>query len=185
MKKLVSLLIKFNITGILAGIALICCSANTPFTYLEPNNESTIKALFIYNFTKQIEWPNENLNKSQFIICVFDDSEMAERLIEIVKGRKYFEKPFEVKNIKKLNEAIGSQLLFISQSHGKKLEKELINLPQNGLLIITEEKTMPINYASINLVEKNSQLRFQINTQLTKKQNLKISNNLLKLAINN
>lgn len=185
MKKLLALLIKINITGILAGIALVCCSAKSVNTNLEPNNESTIKALFIYNFTKQIEWPNENLSKPQFTICVYDDSEMAERLIEIVKGRKFFEKPFEVKNIKKLSEITGAQLLFIPQSYGKKIEKELINLPQNGLLVITEEKTIPANYSSINLVEKNSQLRFEINHQLTKKQNLKISNSLLKLAINN
>ncbi len=185
MKNLLSLLIKINITGFLAGMAMVCCSAIPFATNVEPNNENTIKALFVYNFTKQIEWPLENLSKSQFTICVLDDSEMADRLTEIVKGRKYFEKPFEVKNIKKVNEANGTQLLFIPHSKGKKIEGELSNLPQMGLLIITEEKSMPANYSSINLVEKNSQLRFEINHSLTKKQNLKISNNLLKLAINN
>ena len=185
MKNLFSLLFKINISGILAGILLICCSAKPINTKAEPNNESTIKALFIYNFTKQIEWPVENLIKPQFTICVLDDREIADRLNEIVKGRKYLDKNLEVKSIKNLNECIGSQLLFIPQSKGKKIEKELINLPQIGLLIITEEKSMPTNYSSINLIEKNSQLRFEINLQLTKKQNLKISNNLQKLAINN
>ncbi|MBK7967218.1 MAG: YfiR family protein [Bacteroidetes bacterium] len=176
-----------NFTGILAGMLLLCCSAKSTITNTNtvPNNESTIKALFIYNFTKQIEWPTENFSKPQFTICVLDDREMADRLIEIVKGRKYFEKPFEVKNIKKTNESIGSQLLFIPHSNGKKIEKELMELPQIGLLIITDEKSLPANYSSINLVEKNAQLRFEINHPLVKKQNLKVSNNLLKLATNN
>jgi hypothetical protein len=166
-------------------VVLICCSAKSVNVEAEPNNESTIKALFVYNFTKQIEWPEESFVKPQFTICVLDDIEIAERLIEIVKGRKYFDKNFEVKIIKNINESIGAQMLFIPQSKGKKIEKELMGIPQTGLLIITEEKSMPANYSSINLIEKNSQLRFEINLPLTKKQNIKISNNLLKLAINN
>lgn len=185
MKQLLQHLSKLKNTCIYACIFLVCCSAIPMSNALEPNNESTIKALFIYNFTKQIEWPEESFSKSQFTICVLDDREIADRLIEIVKGRKYFEKSFEVKNIKNINESIGSQLLFIPDSKGKKIEKELSDLPKNGLLIITEEKAMSSHYSSINLVEKNSQVRFEINHPLTKKQNLKVSNNLLKLAINN
>jgi hypothetical protein len=185
LKNLISLLFKINFSGILAGVLLLCCAAKPTDKANGPNNESTIKALFIYNFTKQIEWPEESFSKPQFTICVLEDSEIADRLAESVKGRKYFDKNFEVKIIKNVSESAGSQILFLPQSKGKKFEKELSGYAQSSLLIITEEKTIPSNYSSINFVEKNSQLRFEINVQLTKKQNIKISNNLLKLAINN
>ncbi|MFN0190059.1 MAG: YfiR family protein [Bacteroidia bacterium] len=171
-------------TSIYASIFLVCCSAIPMSNALEPNNESTIKALFIYNFTKQIEWPSSNLSKPTFQICVLNDTEIADKLNEIVKGRKFLDKNFEVKNISKINEAISSQILFIPKSKWKKIESEITNLPNEGLLIITDEKTIPNTYSSINLVEKNEQMRFEINQNTTKKQNLKISNSLIKLAFN-
>lgn len=171
-------------TSLFAGIFMVCCSAIPMSNALEPNNESTIKALFIYNFTKQIEWPISQLNKPTFQICVLNDSEIADKLNEIVKGRKFLDKIFEVKNISKINEAIGSQILFIPKAKWKKIESEVTNLPHEGILIITDEKTIPNSFSSINLVEKNDQLRFEINQNTTKKQNLKISNSLIKLAFN-
>ena len=162
---------RLKMTSIYASIILVCCSAMP--NVLEPNNESTIKALFIYNFTKQIEWPSSNLNKPTFQICVLNDTEIADKLNEIVKGRKFLDKNFEVKNISKINEVVGSQILFIPKSKWKKIESEITSIPHDGLLIITEEKTIPNSFSSINLIEKNEQMRFEINQNTTKKQNLK------------
>ena len=184
MYQLLQYVTRLKMTSIYASIFLVCCSAIPVSNALEPNNESTIKALFIYNFTKQIEWPTSQLNKPTFQICVLNDSEIAEKLNEIVKGRKFSEKNFEVKNIVKINDAAGAQILFIPKSKWKKIESEIMNLPHDGLLIITEEKTIPNSFASINLIEINNQMRFEINQNITKKQNLKISNSLIKLAFN-
>lgn len=168
----------------LTVLIMVCCASTSKTIAPDPNNESTIKALFVYNFTKQIEWPAESLNKSQFTICVYGDDEIAEKLIEVVKGRKFLDKNIEVKIINKISDSNGSQILFIPRSKTAKTENEMLSIAPNSILIITEEKKMPQNYSCINLLEKNEQMRFEINQASLKKQNLKVSNTLLKLAIN-
>jgi hypothetical protein len=184
MHQLLQYIYRLKMTSIYASILLVCCSAIPASNAPGPNNENTIKALFIYNFTKQIEWPSSNLNKPTFQICVINDLEIADKLNEIVKGRKFSDKNFEVKNISKIKEAIGSQILFIPRSKWKKIESEINSISHDGLLIITEEKNIPNSFSSINLIEINEQMRFEINQNTTKKQNLKISNSLIKLAFN-
>ncbi|MBK9637028.1 MAG: YfiR family protein [Bacteroidetes bacterium] len=168
MKLFLQHITQLKMTSLFASILLVCCSAVSFPKTQESDNESTIKALFIYNFTKQIEWPSSNLNKSTFQICVLNDSEIADKLNEIVKGRKFLDKNFEVKNISKISEAIGSQILFIPKSKWKKTESEINSFPHDGLLIITEEKTIPTSLSSINLIEINHQMRFEINQNIIK-----------------
>lgn len=164
---------------------MLCCAAMPIVNKTDVNNANTIKALFIYNFTKQIEWPPESLDKSQFTICVFGENEVAEKLREILKGRKIYEKNVEIKTIVSVNEISGCQILFLARSKTSKPEIESAIRNTNRMLIITEEKKAPPFYSCINLVEKNEQMRFEINQSALKDQNLKISNSLLKLAINN
>ena len=53
------------------------------------NDEYTIKALFVYNFTKYIEWNQQNM-QPQFKIGVMGESGIREKLATILKGKKLY-----------------------------------------------------------------------------------------------
>jgi len=163
---------------------LIFCFAAIPVPKDgEPTDANTVKALFIYNFTKQIEWPLSSVSGTKFTISVLQNEELANSITEILKGRKIFDKLILVKNVSTAKEIIGSQILFIPKGKITKIRNELSSISENGLLIISEEKTLPA-ISSINLTEKNNQMRFELNLAAIKRQNLKTSNVLIKLAIN-
>ncbi len=162
---------------------VIFCGAIPPFQDDPSPDKNTLKALFIYNFTKHIEWPPITTNSTgKFIISVCGERQMIEKLTTVMKGRKIAEKAVEIKQITLEEEIRGSHILFISKGQYQSLKSIAELAAEPGLLIVTEEKGAIPKGSCINLIEKDHHLRFEINTSLSKKKNLKVSNQLINLA---
>jgi hypothetical protein len=58
-------------------------------TYAQPVGEYHLKAAFLFNFAKFVEWPAESFRRSTdpIFICVIGDSEITGPLEEAVKGK--------------------------------------------------------------------------------------------------
>ena len=147
------------------------------------NNEYTLKALFVYNFTKHIEWPvNTNVN-SKFQLVVVGKSEITNSLTKLIGGRKVNDKYIEVKTVSNSSKIEPAQVIFITRGNYSKVSNQLENLSSQGTLIITEEKSINDKYSDINIVEKDNGLRFEINEVNLRKAGFKVSNQLLELSI--
>lgn len=147
------------------------------------NNEYTLKALFIYNFTKHIEWPTTNNSNSKFQLIVIGKSEMTASLTKLLAGRKINEKAIEVKTVSSTSVIEPGQIVFIPRGNYSKISTQLQSLSSQGTLIITEEKSIINKYSDINIVEKDNGLRFEINELNLKKAGFKVSNQLLQLSL--
>lgn len=147
------------------------------------NNEYTLKALFIYNFTKHIEWPANSNSSSKFQLIVVGKSDITNSLTKILSGRKINEKYIEVKSISSSSKIEAGQIIFIPRSSFSKVSSQLEGLSSKGSLIITEEKSISEKYSGINIVEKDNGLRFEINETNLKNAGFKVSNQLLQLSI--
>ncbi len=163
---------------------IVFCGAGIPFQNNSTSDENTLKALFIYNFTKHIEWPTHMQQHSKFTIGIIGNSPVKEKLEEIMKGRKVFDRTVEIKVIHDLSEITSSHILFIPASNSDKINKILDQYSDKGLLIISEGKGMIGKGSGINIIEKDNHLRFELNNSALKKQGLKVSNHLINLANN-
>ena len=76
--------------------ALMCAS----FKLDDNQDEQTIKALFIYNFTKHIEWPKDK-SVDHFVIGVIGNTPVYDKLSEIVKDRKIKNRTAEIRRYNK------------------------------------------------------------------------------------
>lgn len=146
-------------------------------------DESTVKALFVYNFTKQIEWPVHVMNTQKFVITVLGESPVKDRLISVLKGRRVFDKPVEIRGATTIDDIQTTQILYVSRSQSAKLQKILEQMDDKGILIITEEKGMAAKGSCINIIQKDETLKFELNDVSIKKQGLKVSNQLYNLAV--
>jgi predicted transcriptional regulator len=146
-------------------------------------DESTVKALFVYNFTKQIEWPAHVMNTQKFVITVLGDSPVKDRLNIVLKGRRIFDKPVEIRGAMSIDDIQTTQILYVSKSHSAKLQKILEQMDDKGILIVTEDKGMAAKGSCINIIQKDETLKFELNDVSIKKQGLKVSNQLYKLAV--
>lgn len=138
------------------------------------------KALFIYNFTKLIEWPNES--SKEFKIMVLGSSDLTDELKEISKktagARPIL--PIDIKFAENLDEF---QIVFVAKNRNAELGTVLRNVKGKHTLVITEAEGSCSRGAGINFITKNGSLNFEISKNNITSSGLKISNNLLSIGI--
>lgn len=145
-------------------------------------NEAMVKALFIYNFSKYIEWPQEKSSGS-FIIGVAGDIDVFKEIEQIGKAKRVNDKPILVKKITEASEVSKCHIVFISEDHPL-LKHSDDFARENGVLIVTENNSSKASYA-INILLQKNKIRFEINETAARKAGLKISNELILLAAKN
>nr|MBP6658832.1 YfiR family protein [Bacteroidia bacterium] len=143
-------------------------------------NEYSIKAMFLLNFIKYVEWPIES-TKNTFQIGVIGESEMFDALTMLTskrsaEGQKVVIKRFEEKNSENY------QMIFISNSDSQAIDELTKKYSAKGVLIITEEERGKARQSGINLFNQDNRIRFEINLPVIKNNGLKVSSKLLELA---
>ena len=145
-------------------------------------SEPTIKALFLYNFTKYVEWSAEK-NHDHFIIGIYGTSAVTDELKHVCANKKVNNKDIEIETINDLSQAENCNILFIPKDQDDQLKKITVAAEENGLLIVTEERGMAMKGAAVNIIEKDQKIRFELNETALKRAGLKASSQLLSLAI--
>lgn len=145
-------------------------------------SEYNLKAAFIYNFTKYIEWKVAS-NENEFIIGVFGSSPINDPLVEIVKTETVDGKKIIIKQFNKPDDISLCNILFISHNTTVHLDAILANTADKGTLIISEQDGYADLGAAINFVIVNRKLKFEANVKAINSAGLTASSQLLKLAI--
>ena len=145
-------------------------------------SEPTIKALFIYNFTKYVEWPVEK-DHNNIVIGFYGPSAVIDELKKICLNKKVKDRAIEIRQANDISEAEKCDIFFIPQDENDMFKYINERLNGKGVLIVTEEKGMAQKGAAINIIEQDNKVRFELNENAIKKSGLKISSQLLALAI--
>lgn len=168
---------------LLTGLLLVLCSSGKVAQEGSAADEYTLKALFVYNFTKHIDWPTSASMGNRFLICVTGKSEIKEKLQATLKGRKILDKPIEIKEITRPEEAEGAQILYICRGRIETAQSYIDHLFDKPLLIITEDRNMIQKGSCINLIQKDGKLRFELSETNLRNKGLRVSNQLSGLAV--
>jgi hypothetical protein len=143
-----------------------------------------LKAVFIFNFTKFIEWPPSTFSSSEspFIIGVYGNNQFGTYLEEAVSGEKVGTHPIKVRYINDKSEISSCHMLYISET----LEYKEINILAAALrynvLTIGEGETFNKNGGIIRFYNVQNKIRLSIHNELLKSSGLTVSSKLLSLA---
>ncbi|MBP5667192.1 MAG: DUF4154 domain-containing protein [Salinivirgaceae bacterium] len=85
--------------------------ATTHPVYSNPLQDSKFKAMNIYNFTKQVEWPASE-TKGDFVICVVNQDNMLKQLESITKGKTVGKSTISVVGAKNIEEISKCSILY-------------------------------------------------------------------------
>lgn len=145
-------------------------------------SEYDVKAAFLYNFGKFIEWPNGAFasTNAPLLIGIYGDNPFGNRLSGVVQGRVINGHPVVARQVS-FSELKSCQILFICRSEQKNLKKILATLDGSGVLTVTEEMDSQSG-VMINFIVQDDRIRFEINNSAAEKVGLKISSKLLILA---
>lgn len=145
--------------------------------------EYEIKAAFLYNFIKFIDWPTDILpaTTDTLAVCVLSDDPFGEALEplrdKVVKGRRLAIRRVEPK------QALGlCHVLFVGSAEEKRLPQLMQNLQGASVLTIGEMERFAQAGGIINFVVERNRIRFDINVASAERARLKLSSQLLSLA---
>ena len=149
----------------------------------QPLREYRIKAAFLYNFAKFVEWPPEAFedNDSVLILGVFGDDPFGAAL-QSLRGKTVRGRSLTIKRFDSLLDLDQCHILFITSSAQQQQQKALESLEGSNVLTVGEIQRFAEMGGIINFVVRNNKLRFEINLDAGKRAGLMISSQLLKLA---
>lgn len=144
--------------------------------------EYDLKAAFIYNFTKFIDW-SAYLKEDDFTIGVIGNSKIISSLNVIAQSSRVNEKKIVIKQFAKAEDIDFCHILFIPHDTPILLQSILTKAAVKGTLIISEKEGYAKKGTCLNFVILNNKLKFEANMNAFNTADLKAGSQLLKLAI--
>lgn len=145
-------------------------------------NNYKLHSLFIFSFTRYVQWP-DNYGQGDFEILVLGESPIFDELKTMAQAKKVGDRAIKITRINGVNEIKKCNILFVPGSKSAQLQEVLSKVNTQSILVITEETGLGAKGSNINFIQKDGKLAFELNQGTLAKQNLKVSNELSRLAI--
>lgn len=146
--------------------------------------EYQVKAAFLYNFAKFVEWPPQAFKTPQdpIAICVLGANPFGAALADLIRGKSIDGRPIVFRLVQEAEEAGACQILFVGASAEKRFRSLWGNLTPAGLLTVGEAPGFTADGGMINFKLDSGRVRFEINLDAAQRAQLHISSKLLSLA---
>jgi hypothetical protein len=166
--------------GILLGLVLLGFAFEARATSV--SKEYQLKAAFLYNFTKFVEWPPEQFanETSPIVIAVLGANPFGNEITDLVKNRSVKGRPIIVRFIDSASEIPGAHIVFVSAGAESRLPEPFLGQP--GVLTVGETSEFAARGGIIRFTLIGEKVRFEINQTSSEKAGIKLSGQLLKLA---
>lgn len=138
--------------------------------------------IFIYSFTRYIQWPDP-YNQGDFEILVLGDTPLLDELKAMAQHKKIGDRSIKVTKIASTSEIKKCHMLFIPADRPEKLGDILQKVSTQSVLVITEQTGLGAQGSCVNFITKDGKLAFELSQSALTKQNLKASIELTRLAI--
>ena len=144
-------------------------------------SEYQVKAAFLLNFTKFIEWPESQFADADapLTICILGEDPFGTALDEVIAGELINGRKVIVERLKE-QPSSGCQVLFVNKP--EKDARKIATSSGPGVLTIGEGKDFIDAGGIIAFVVENRRVRFDINQRAAQRSNLRISSRLLSVA---
>jgi hypothetical protein len=149
------------------------------------DSEYLVKAGFIYNFAKLVQWPSSAFDRhdSPIVLGVVGNEEFAGVLRSVVSGKKIDARPFVVKTLDWGKELKDCHIVFVS-TESRRGDDVIQMLSGSPALTIAESPGSAKRGFMINFILENSKVQFEVNLDAASQSDLSISSRLLSLAKN-
>lgn len=146
--------------------------------------EYQIKAAFLYNFAKFVEWPANSFRDegSPFQICVMGRDPFGEVLLNITREKTVNGRKFEVDTVADLEHARTCHILFVAASVRMPVQQIIDGLHGASVLTVGDTKGFAEQGGMINFVLQDDRVQFDVSRTAVEQAGLKISSKLLSVA---
>lgn len=142
--------------------------------------EYNSKALYMYNFCKYVQWPS-SFQYDNFIICIAGDSPLTEKLTAFTRGKMVNNKKIVVKKYDPKDKSL-FHILFVADNQSGNFYAFRSALQSNPTLLVAENPSLASS-AHISFTILNDKVKYHVNKPGAEKSGLKISQDLIKFAV--
>jgi len=176
--------LRSQIFAIVLAILLALAGATPIRAQASPSVEYQVKAAFLFNFAKFVEWTPDALpsDKSPITLCVFKHDPFGAALAEVIRGKTINNHEVTARRINQLPELKSCQLVFVSSVEDKHLSEVLGSLKGTSAIVVGEGAGFAEHGGGIQFFLEDNKLRFAINVDAVHRAHLTVSSKLLALA---
>jgi hypothetical protein len=155
----------------------------TAFAQSRPPSEYQIKAVFLYEFGRFVEWPSFPQSPEQsFTICVLGADPFGVVLDNAVRNRTVNGHRVETKRLLGIRDSDTCHILFVSPSEERRVPDIVAALAGKSILTVGEGPEFTHRGGMIAFTVQDKRVRFAVNMGAAEGADLKVSSQLLKLA---
>jgi hypothetical protein len=147
-------------------------------------SEDEVKAAFLLNFTRYVDWPASTFAhaRAPFVICVLGDPEFASTAAGVIGDRTVEDRPITVSSREGLESATDCHILFLPASQSEQQELVITEISDSAVLTVSDSEGFAQMGGVANFRRAGTKLRLEINREAAAKARLKVSARLLRIA---
>jgi hypothetical protein len=147
-------------------------------------DEYRVKAFFLYNFARYVDWPAESFKGpgDPIAICILGENPFGRALDQATTGKVVEGRPFVVRQIADIERPCHCQILFVNSSDRKRFRTIAAILKGSAVLTVGETPGFAADGGVVNFTLEDGKVRFEINVEAAGREGLRISSKLLSLA---
>lgn len=147
-------------------------------------NEYQVKAAYLFNFAKFVEWPTNTFSSADapLKICVMGLDPFGRSLEDSIAGKTVSGRPIEISHKADAAGARSCQILFIAVSDKQQIRRILPQLSGASVLTVGDTLGFTEDGGMLNFVLDGDRVRFDANLNAAEQAHLRISARLLSVA---
>jgi hypothetical protein len=167
---------------LLGAILFTGAAAQTPPP--PPAAEYQVKAVFLFNFAQFVDWPAQAFANDQapIVIGVLGEDPFGSYLDEVVQSEKIGDRALVVRRYRRVEDATGCHILFVSRSNAAQLDRVLARLQGKNVLTVGDLDNFCLRGGMVRFVTEKGKIHLRINMDVAKAAGLTISSKLLRWA---
>jgi hypothetical protein len=166
---------------LLTASLLLASAAAIPAAAQTGTIEYDVKAAFLLNFTRYVDWP-DGRTLPPFRLCVLGSNPFGARLDTVIAGETWRDQSIVVAVIRESGETAGCHLLYVPADATDRFLALHRTVAERPILTVGETRRFFTAGGMIHLFVQDSRVRFSINQRSATIAGLTISSRLLRLA---
>jgi YfiR/HmsC-like len=163
----------------LLGVAPLCADVMEDARV----DEYQVKAAFLYNFAKFVEWPHQDARRAIFVLGIAGNDRIVQVVDSVVRGKTVHGRPLQLRTLRPDEDPRECDMLFVAMDEDRQAADLVRRARDGAVLTIGEGDLFLRDGGMIRFVADGNRIRFQINTASAREAGFTISSQLLSLAL--
>ena len=144
--------------------------------------DEKFKALFMYNFAKNIEWPQAK-QSGDFVIGVYGNQSIVSELNNIAEKKGLGSQSIKVKEVGASDDVTKMHILYVTADKSDAAKGFVDKVKGKGVVVVTDQPGLALSTSGLNYVKVDGKLKYEVNEQHLAEAGVKVSQQLTALGV--